>query len=249
MKKVVLIAGILALVTQLYAEKLTVFVAANARHAMSEIKDEFMKNRPNDEIELTFGATGKAYQQLKNGFPYDMFFAANTKHAVQIETDGNAATKPKVYALGAVALYALDEKYISGGLDGLKKLSIKNFSIANPKVAPYGEAAVEILKNSGNYDKFEKIIVLGDNISQAVSFVDSGAVEVGLVALSLLRQGDGTKGKYIIVDSSLHAPIAQSFVIVKRAEKSALAKDFAAYVGSQKAKEVFIKYGYEVPKD
>lgn len=248
MKKWGILLGVVALSVQLYAEKINVFVAASARHAVTEIRDEFVKNRKGDEIELNFGATGKAYQQLKNGFPYDMFFGADAKYAAQIAQDGNAASEPAVYAMGVVALYSLNEKLLEGGVEGLKRDSIKHVSIANPKVAPYGVAAVEILKNAGVFEAVEKKVVMGDNISQAVHFVDSGAAEIGLVAFSLLRQGDGAKGKYVTIDPSQYSPMAQSFVITKQAKDSALAKAFAEYVVSPKAREIFKKYGFNAPE-
>jgi len=147
MKKLGILLGILALSVQLYAEKINVFVAASARHAVTEIKDEFLKNRKNDEIELNFGASGKAYQQLKNGFPYDMFFSADAKYAAQIEQDGNAGSAPAIYAMGVVALYALDEKLLEGGVESLANEKFKHISIASPKVAPYGVDAFEILQS------------------------------------------------------------------------------------------------------
>ncbi|NLU35297.1 MAG: molybdate ABC transporter substrate-binding protein [Wolinella succinogenes] len=247
MKKLGILLGILALSVQLYAEKINVFVAASARHAVTEIKDEFLKNRKNDEIELNFGASGKAYQQLKNGFPYDMFFSADAKYAAQIEQDGNAGSAPAIYAMGVVALYALDEKLLEGGVESLANEKFKHISIASPKVAPYGVAAVEILQSYGIFEKVEKRIVMGDNISQAVHFVDSGAAEIGLVAYSLLRQGDGAKGKYITIDPSKYSPMAQSFVITKKAKDSDLAKAFAEYVVSDRARAIFEKYGFNAP--
>ncbi|MGP1450176.1 MAG: molybdate ABC transporter substrate-binding protein [Wolinella sp.] len=247
MKKLSILVWILALSAQLYAEKINVFVAASARYAMSEVREEFLKNRSSDEIELSFGASGKAYQQLKAGFPFDMYMAADSKYPAQVKSDGNAAGEPRVYALGAVALYSLDEALLKDGVAVAKR--VKNFSIANPKVAPYGVAAVEILKSSGVYDEVEPKLVLGDNISQAVHFVDSGAAEVGLVALSLLRQGDGAKGKYVVIAQSEHAPLKQSFVITKRAENSVLAKEFAEFIVSKRAHEIFEKYGFSAPKE
>ncbi|MBD5167386.1 MAG: molybdate ABC transporter substrate-binding protein [Helicobacter sp.] len=248
MKKLLLLVCMLAMSAQLYAENIRVFVAASAKDAMSEVTDTFLKTRKNDNIELSFGASGKAYQQFSQGLEYDLFFSADSKYPAQIVKDGQAAGEPHVYVLGVVALYALDSKLLDGGVAALKdkEKQIKHLSIANPKVAPYGIAAEEILKNLKLYDVFESRIVRGDNIAQAVSFVDSGAAEVGLVAYSLLSDPSKRKNA-VVVDSALHNKMEQSFVITKRAAKSALAKAFSDYITSGKADEIFKKYGFGTP--
>lgn len=230
----------------LMADSLNVFVAASARDAMTEVKDTFLKMHPNNQIELSFGSSGKAYQQFKNGLKYDLFFSADAHYANLIAKDGNAAGQPHVYALGVVALYALDKKYIEKGLEGLSEQKIAHFSIANPKLAPYGAAALEILQKSNLYDGMKDKIVQGENISQALSFVETGAAEVGLVAFSLISKGQ--KGHYAIVDSSLHSPLEQSFVVTKFAKDNALAKRFAEFVVSDEGRKIIQKYGFGIPQ-
>ncbi len=231
----------------LYAEKLHVFVAASARNALTDVKDAFLKTRSNtnDQVELSFGASGKAYQQFSQGLEYDLFFSADRKYAAQIVKDGNALENERVYALGAVAFYGLDAKVIEAGLKNLKPDSIQHFSIANPKVAPYGVAAEEVLKNMNLYDMFKDKIVQGDNVSQAVSFVDSGAAEVGLVAYSLVV--NNAKGKAMLVDSSLYTKMEQAFVITKYAQNKKIAQDFANFIHSDTAKDIFKKHGFGTP--
>ncbi|MDE6978233.1 MAG: molybdate ABC transporter substrate-binding protein [Helicobacter sp.] len=248
MKKFILVICAFAMSAQLYAENLRVFVAASAKDAMTEVTSAFLKTRKNDNIELSFGSSGKAYQQFSQGLEYDLFFSADSKYPAQIVKDGQAAGEPHVYVLGVVALYALDSKFLDGGVAALKakEKQIKHLSIANPKVAPYGVAAEEILKNLKIFDVFESRIVRGDNISQAVSFVDSGAAEVGLVAYSLLSDPNKRKNA-VIVDSALYHKMEQSFVITKHAAKSALAKEFSDYITSGKADEIFKKYGFGTP--
>ncbi len=228
----------------LWAENIKVFVASSAKLAMSEITNEFKKSNQNDEIVLTFSATGKAYAQLSNGFEYDIFMAADSKHPAKIVSDGLAISKPKIYAMGVVALYSNDKNLIKLGINALKSDKVKHISIANPKVAPYGVAAMEILTNYGVKDAVGNKIVMGDNIAQSVQFVDSGAADIGLVAYSLLKETE-LKGEYLVIDKSKYAPMEQSFVITKYAKAKSLAIKFASFITSKSAKEIFKKYGFE----
>lgn len=246
MKKMLFILASLFLASSLWAEKISVFVASSASKAMQEVKDEFIKKHPKDEVELIFGASGKHYQLLTQGREFDLFFSADAKYAAQIEKDGNAISKPAVYALGVVALYSLDEKFLQGGIEALasKAKDIKHLSIANPKVAPYGVAAEESLKNLKIYDSFKDKIVLGDNISQPVIHVDTAAAEVGIVAYSLVSPVNKPKGKAVLVDSKLFSPLEQSFVITKYAKGKKLANEFSDFVLSKEGKAIIEKYGF-----
>lgn len=246
MKKFLALLGFLSCISFLNADKINVFVASSASKAMNEIKAEFAKTYPNDEIELIFGASGKHYQMLSQGREFDLFFSADAKYAEQIVKDGNAISKAEVYALGVVALYALDETLLQGGIEkfGEKKDKIKSLSIANPKVAPYGVAATEVLKNLKLDTIFKDKIVLGDNISQPVLHVDSKAAEVGIVAYSLVSKVNQPKGKAVLVDEKYFTPLKQSFVITKFAKDKPLAKKFADFVLSPKGKEIIKKYGF-----
>lgn len=249
MKRIFVFFAILLFCLNLHAEKIGVFVASSASKAMSEVRDEFIKTHPKDEIEFVFGASGKHYQLLKEGREFDLFFSADAKYAEQISKDSNAISEPKVYALGVVALYALEDKFLENGIEGLAEKSeqIKHLSIANPKVAPYGEAAEEVLHNLKIYDIFKDKIVLGDNISQPVLHVDSTAAEVGIVAYSLVSAVNKPKGKAVIIDDKLFKPLEQSFVITKYAKGKELAKEFADFVVSEEGKKIIKKYGFNTP--
>ncbi|MEB2807225.1 molybdate ABC transporter substrate-binding protein [Campylobacter upsaliensis] len=249
MKKIVLVLVFLVFALNLQAEKISIFVASSASKAMSEFREIFMQNHPNDEIELIFGASGKHYQLLKEGREFDLFFSADAKYAAQIAKDGNALNEPKIYALGVVALYSLDEALLKGGVEklGEKADKIKHLSIANPKVAPYGVAASEILKNLQLEKQFKNKIVLGDNISQPVLHIDSGAAELGIVAYSLVSSVNLPKGKAVLIDPKFYTPLEQSFVLTKYAKDKKLALEFADFIISNEAKAIFKKYGFDTP--
>jgi molybdate transport system substrate-binding protein len=228
----------------LWAETIKVFVASSAKLAMTDITNEFKKSNPNDEIVLTFSATGKAYAQFSNGFDYDIFMAADSKHPAKIVSNGLAISKPEIYAMGAVALYSNDKELIKQGINALKSDKVKHISIANPKVAPYGVAATEILASYGLTQTTASKIVMGDNIAQSVQFVDSGAADIGLVAYSLLKETQ-PKGEYMVIDKSKYSPMEQSFVLTKYAKGKPLATKFASFITSKGSKDVFKKYGFE----
>lgn len=236
---------IVGLTGALNADTIKVFVASSAKLAMTEIAGEFKKSNPNDDIIMTFSATGKAYQQLTNGMEYDIFMAADSKHPEKIVADAMAISKPEIYALGVVALYSNDKELIKQGINALKNDKVKHISIANPKVAPYGVAATEILASYGLTEVVANKIVMGDNIGQSVQFVDSGAADIGLVAYSLLKETQ-PKGEYMIIDSSKYKPMEQSFVLTKHAKNKALAVKFGKFLTSQNAKNIFKKYGFGI---
>lgn len=245
MKKIILVLGLL--ISSVFGDKVTVFAASSTKLAMEEIVTEFKKQNPSDEVDIYFSATGKAFAQFTNGFKYDIFMAADAKYPATIESNGDAISKPVVYALGVVALYSKNKELIKEGMNVLTSDKVKKISIANPKVAPYGVAAVKIMENYGVFDKVSSKVVQGDNISQSVQFVDSGAADVGLVAFSLIKQTH-SEDEYMIIDSSKHDPMEQSFVLTKYAKENKAAHKLGEFITSKYAKEIFIKYGFGIPK-
>ncbi|EMF8647070.1 molybdate ABC transporter substrate-binding protein, partial [Campylobacter jejuni] len=163
--------------------------------------------------------------------------------------DKNALIKPKVYVLGVLALYSLDENLLQGGVENLKEKAnkITHLSIANPKVAPYGVAAKEVLENLGLNELLKDKIVLGENISVPVLHVDSKNSDIAIVAYSLVSSINHPKGKAVIIDAKYFSPLEQSYVITKYAKDKKLAFEFSEFIGSSKAKEIFKKYGFSTP--
>lgn len=231
--------------TFLSAQNIKLFAASSTKLAMQEIIKEFESKNPNDKIEVTYSATGKAYAQLANGLEYDIFMAADSTYPQKIIQEGNALGEAKIYALGIVALYSYNEDLIAKGIESIKDAQVKHISIANPKLAPYGEAAMEILKNYNLQDAVKNRLVLGDNIAQSVQFVDSHAAEVGLVAFSLIKKAK-KESEYKLIDTAKYTPLEQSFVLTKYAKDKPLAAKFGDFILSQRAKEIFKEYGFGV---
>lgn len=244
MKKI--ISGLVisfGLSASLFADTINVFAASSTKLAMEEIIKDFKIKNPNDDVVATYAATGKAYAQFSNGLDYDIFMAADTTYPAKIVSDGNAIGEPKIYALGVVALYSNNEELIKKGIDSFKDEKIKHISIANPSVAPYGVAAMEIIESYGLKDITKDKIVLGENIAQSVQFVDSGASEIGLVAFSLIKTTK-KESEYKLIDSSKYKPMEQSFVLTKYSKDKPLATKFASFITSKESKYVFEKYGF-----
>ncbi|WP_309499279.1 molybdate ABC transporter substrate-binding protein [Sulfurovum sp.] len=244
MKKFISTALIVyGLSVNLWAEVIRVFAASSTKLAMSEVVKNFKAQNKNDDILITFNATGKAYAQFSNGFDYDVFMAADERYPARIVKDGNAISDPEIYALGSVALYSTHPELIKMGMDALKSDKVKHISIANPKLAPYGVAATEIIKNYGLEDVASAKLVLGDNIAQSVQFVDSGAAEIGLVAFSLIKSTQDN-GRYMVIDSKKYTLLKQAFVLTKYAKNKPLASKFGAFLLSDTAQDSFEKYGF-----
>lgn len=249
MKSLAICLIIIFFTFNLNAQNLSIFVASSASKAINEVTKEFLKTHPNDKIELVFGASGKYYELFKQGREFDLFFSADTKYAQAIYEDKNAIEKPKVYVLGVLALYSLDENLLKGGINNLKEKAnqITHLSIANPKVAPYGVAAQEVLKNLNLDETFKNKIVLGENISVPVLHVDSKNADLAIVAYSLISPINHPKGKAVLIDPKYFQALKQSFVITKYAKDKKLAFEFSDFITSPKAQEIFKKYGFNTP--
>lgn len=234
----------ISLCLSVLAEEIKVLAAANLKLVLEEVKAEFLKDYPNDSVQITYLASGKAYAQIKNGLEVDLFFSADTQKPDALFAEKFALFAPQIYALGKLVLCTTSDINIST-IEILKSSRVKHVSIANPKLAPYGKAAVEFLESSKLYDSVSSKIVMGDSIGQSLSQVKSGGAEVGINALSLVI-GD-PNFTYKVIDSKYYNPIKQSFVILKQTKNENLTRAFARFVVSTTGRSLFEKYGYDVP--
>lgn len=235
----------LGLSASLFADTINIFAASSTKLAMEEIIKNFKTKNLNDDIIATYLGTGKGYAQFVNGFDYDIFISADTTYPNKIVSDGNAIGEPKVYALGVLALFSNNKELIKKGIESLKDEKVKYISIANPKLAPYGVAAMEILENYDLKELVKDKIVLGDNIAQSIQFVDSGAADIGLVAFSLIKNIK-KQDEYLVIDSSKYKQMEQSFILTKYSRNKPLATKFASFIISEEAKNIFDKYGFGI---
>lgn len=247
MKKVIILV-LLALSISLQAQKVKIAAAADLRYAMDDIVSLYKQSNPTADIEVIYGSSGNAYTQISNGAPYDMYFSADIMYPRKLKEAGLTITEPKLYAIGRIVLWSstLD---VSKGLVVLTEKSNIKIATANPDHAPYGERSVEALKYYKYYEKVEKQLIFGENISQAAQFCLTGNADAGLLALSIALSPAMTgKGKYFLIDSKSHKPLEQAYVILKQAKDNKTAFAFAEFIASKPAREIFEKYGFTLPK-
>lgn len=220
-----------------------VAVAANFTDAAKEIAARF-KAKTGHEASLSFGSSGQFYTQIANGAPFEVFLSADTERPLKAEAEGLAVPGSRfTYATGRLVLYSKTPGLADGKGAVLKTGKFEKLSIADPKTAPYGEAAVETLTKLKLYDALKPKIVQGSSITQAFQYVQTGAAELGFVALSQVINEPG--GSRWLVPAADHAPIDQQAVLLKTGEKSEAARAFLAFLKGPEAKAIIRRYGYE----
>lgn len=229
------------------ADEVQVAVAANFTAPIQAIAKDFEKDTGH-KLVASFGATGQFYAQIKNGAPFEVLLAADDTTPAKLEQE--KATVPGsrfTYAIGKLALWSAKDGYVDAKGDVLKKGDFQHLSIANPKTAPYGLAATQVLDKLDLMDKLAGKLVEGQNIGQAFQFVSTGNAELGFVALSqVYKDGKVTAGSAWIVPVDLYAPIRQDAVILEKGKDNAAAKALVEYLKGPKAAAVIKSYGYEL---
>jgi len=230
-----------------HAAEVQVAVAANFTAPMQKIADAFAQDTGHKAV-LAFGATGKFYAQITNGAPFEVLLAADDETPARLEAEKQAVPGTRfTYATGKLVLWSAKEGYVDGQGKVLQDGRFAHLSIANPKAAPYGAAAVETLTKLDLYQRLRPRIVQGENIAQAHQFVSTGNAELGFVALSQVsRDGRFTSGSGWIVPESMHGPIRQDAVILLKGAANPAARALADYLKSDKAKGIIRAYGYEI---
>lgn len=240
-----LLIAALAIQLTASAQKVRVAAAANLRYVLEEIKKQYEKEHPRTKVEITFGASGTLTQQIQNGAAFDFFMAADKDFPQKLKEKGATVGPIQTYAYGKLVMWS-SETDLSKGLNAVLSPNVKKIAIANPVGAPYGEAAVDVLKKYGLYDKVAGKIVWGENISQAAQFAFTGNAEIGFIALSLALAPDMKgKGKYYAVPCP---PIEQACVLIKGWERNGEAARFMKYVLSPKCNPLWEEYGYSKAK-
>ncbi len=225
--------------------------AADLSAALKEIGDRYEK-KTGVKVELSFGASGALTQQIQNGAPFDLFFSADMdypRHLIAAAAADNESLYQ--YAVGRLVLWVPADSPLDVAQEGMKVLldpSVKKIAIANPQHAPYGRAAVAALKHTGVYDRVADRLVLGENVSQAAQFVESGNAQAGFVALAhALAPAMRGKGKYWEVPVDAYPPLAQGVVILSHSQHKKEAAEFLEYVRAKATAELFRKYGFTLP--
>lgn len=229
-----------------HADEVQVAVASNFTAPMQQIAADFKKDTGYKAV-LSFGATGKFYAQISNGAPFEVFLAADDETPARLEKELLTAPDSRfTYAAGKLVLWSAKEDYVDGTGAILKTGEFRHLSLANPKTAPYGAAAIETMKKLGVLERTQPRFVQGENIAQAYQFVATGNAELGFVALSqVYKEGKMTSGSGWIVPASLYEPIRQDAVLLAKGKNNRAALALVDYLKSDKARAVIKSYGYE----
>lgn len=241
-----LLAGLL-LSLNANAGEVQVAVAANFTAPMQRIAAEFEKDSGH-KATLMSGATGKFYAQISHGAPFEVFLSADDETPARLEKDGLAVAGSRfTYATGRLVLWSPREGYVDDKGEVLKKGDFKHLAIANPRTAPYGAAALQVLDKLGLQPALTPRFVQGENIAQTHSFVVSGNAELGFVALAqVYKDGRLGAGSAWIVPASLHAPIRQDAVLLMKGASNPAAAALLKYLKSDKARAIIRSFGYEI---
>ena len=232
------------------AQEITVAAAADLQFAFQDVAARFQKDT-GKSVKLIFGSSGNFFTQIQNGAPFDIFFSADIDYPRKLEAAGLAEPGTLYpYATGKIVLWVPNESKLDLG-QGLRVLldpGIKKIGLANPEHAPYGGAAVAAIKHENIYDKVSGKFVLGENISQAASFIASGSADIGIVALSLaLAPAMKKKGRYVEISADAYPPIEQAAVILKSSQKKDIARQFIDFLKTPPILELLRGYGFSVP--
>jgi molybdate transport system substrate-binding protein len=244
-KWLVLVLGVAAVAAQ--AEEVQVAVAANFAVPMQQIAAGFEKETGHKAL-LSTGATGKFYAQIKNGAPFQVLLAADDETPAKLEAEGLGVKGSRfTYAVGRLVLWSTKPGLVEEGGKVLATDRFNKLSIANPKLAPYGAAAVEVLNRMGLFAAVEPRFVQGENIAQTHQFVASGNADLGFVALAQVwKDGKLTGGSGWIVPADLHTPIRQDAVLLTPGADSTAARALLKYLQGDAARAVIRAFGYDL---
>jgi molybdate transport system substrate-binding protein len=228
----------------------TIAAASDLTYAMNEVAANFEK-ATGCTVRLSMGSSGNFLTQIENGAPFDVFFSADIAYPKKLEAEGLAAPgSTYLYATGKIVLWTRKDSRVDvgKGFSSLRGPAVQKIAIANPAHAPYGRAAEEALRQSGVYDAVKDRLVLGENISQAAEFVESGNADAGILALSLVvSPAIKDKGRAWNIPENLYTPIQQGAVIVRGAPNPQGARQFLVYIKMPATAALLERYGFSLP--
>jgi molybdate transport system substrate-binding protein len=229
--------------------KITVAAAADLEFALPAIIGQFHAAHPRTQVAVIYGSSGNFYSQIRNGAPFDVFLSADVQYPDRLVEEGLAAGGSRFrYAVGRIAIWVpasspLDLERL--GIHALEADSVRHVAIANPRHAPYGRAAAAALRSLGVYDRIAPKLVMGENIAQTLEFVESGAADAGIVALSLaVAPAVRGQGRYWEIPASAYPPIEQEGVVLARGGDSRTAAAFGNFLASDAARRVLLASGF-----
>ena len=235
------------------AQEITVAAAADISAALPELVAAYTK-KTGQMVKLSFGSSGNLTNQIRNGAPFDIFFSADEEYPHQLTAEGLAFKDTLYrYAVGRLVLWVTRDSPLNLSTLGIKALldpSVRKISIANPATAPYGRAAEAALRHFGIYDRISGRLVLGENVSQAAQFVESGNAQAGLIALShALAPAMKDKGRYWTVPLDAYPTLNQAAVVLSRSKRQDEARKFLEFLRTPEATSPLTTYGFSLPAE
>lgn len=243
--KQVLVALVLAAAAAARAGEVQVAVAANFAGPLARIGEAFAA-ATGHQLKVSSGATGKFYTQIVSGAPFEVLIAADDETPRRLVAEGHAVAGTNfTYATGRLVLWSAQPGLVDGDGAVLASAQVKHVAIANPKVAPYGAAALEVIRARGLTEAVTPKLVTAESIAQAYQFAFTGNAELGFVALSQVAvPGKPMQGSYWLVPTRLHREIRQDAVLLRTGEKNPAAAALLAYLKSDAARAVIKDFGY-----
>jgi len=224
--------------------ELIVAAAADLVFAFREIAPIFEREH-GAKVTLTFGSTGHLAQQIQHGAPVDVFFAANLAFVEDLRAKGVVvADSVEPYAQGRIVLATHRSRQALASLKDLTREDVRRIAMANPTHAPYGVAAGEVLVSTGVWDRVQPKLVYGENIRQALQFLETQNVDAAIISLSL---ADAPGIRFSLIDPSLHRPIVQAAAVTARSRQADLARAFIRFVNGPQGRPIMKRFGFQLP--
>jgi molybdate transport system substrate-binding protein len=224
------------------SQEIIVAAAADLTPAFEELGKVFERETGIKTV-FMFGSTGNLTKQIENGAPVDLFAAANISFVEELERKGLILSDTKaLYARGRITLWTRSDNPLNlKRIEDLARPEVKRIAIANPEHAPYGVAARETLQSIGIWSAVESKIVLGENVRQALQYAETGNADAAITALSLSTQSDG---HWMLIPEEMHRPLDQAMAVIKAAQHERQARQFAAFINSDKGRSIMRRYGF-----
>ncbi|MCG7865211.1 MAG: molybdate ABC transporter substrate-binding protein [Candidatus Thiodiazotropha taylori] len=232
--------------TGIEAAEVKLAIAANFTDVARILAERF-EQQTGHTTRISYGSTGKLYSQIEHGAPFEVFLAADRARPEKVQDEGLAVSGSGfVYARGKLVLWSLRESLFTEGESYLKGSDFRHLALANPKTAPYGLAAQQVMQHLGVMESIRPRLVKGDSIAQTFQFVATGNADAGFVALAQIKAWQGESGTLWEIPESYYAPIDQAAVLLNKGQDNPAAHAFLDFLKSEKAKQLIQAYGYGV---
>lgn len=228
-----------------HGQKILIAAASDLKFAMDSIITIYKQVNPETLVQVTYGSSGKLYEQIRRGAPFDIYFSADLIYPEQLQQQNLCTGGVVRYGEGQLVVWSNRKDITLNDMAILSDPKIRKVAIANPLHAPYGKRAAESLVHYGLYEIVKPKLVYGENISQAAQFITTGAADAGVIALSIALSPTMQKsdGSYFLIPRESHKPLEQGFVILHNARDNDAVRDFATFFGRDNTRKILMYFG------